>query len=49
MLPGCKINSCTFYNVTEEDREECIEKLFQLDHLNQHKCEHVEILIKNND
>ena len=28
-------NSCKFYNVTDEDRTECIKKLLRLDHLNQ--------------
>ena len=42
------INSCKFYNVTYEDRVECIKKLLRLDHLNQDEYEHVEKLIKNN-
>ena len=42
------INSCKFYNVTDEDRVECIKKLLQLDHLNQDEYEHLEKLIKNN-
>ena len=42
------INSCKFYNVTDEDRVECIKKLLPLDHLNQDKYEHVEKLITNN-
>ena len=42
------INSCKFYNVTDEDGVECIRKLLRLDHLNQDEYEHVEKLIKNN-
>ena len=41
------INSCKFYNVTDEDRVECIKKLLRLDHINQDEYEHVEKLIKN--
>ena len=36
------INSCKIYNVTDEDRVECIKKLFRLDRLNQDEYEHVE-------
>ena len=42
------INSCKFYNVTDEDSAECIKKLIRLDHLHQDDYEHVEKLIKNN-
>ena len=42
------INSCKFYNVTDEDRVECIKTLLQLDHLNQDEYVHIEKLIKNN-
>ena len=42
------MNSCKFYNVTDEDRVECIKKLLRLDHLNQDEYEHIEKLIKNN-
>ena len=42
------INSCKIYNVTDEDRVECIKKLLRLDQLNQDEYEHVEKLIKNN-
>ena len=42
------INSCKIYNVTDEDRVECIKKLLRLDHLNQDEYEHVEKLNKNN-
>ena len=42
------INSCKFYNVTDEDRAECIQKLLRLDLLNQDEYENVEKLIKNN-
>ena len=34
------INSCKFYNVTDEDRVECIKKLIRLDHLNQDEYEY---------
>ena len=43
-----RINSCKFYNVTDEDRVECIKKFPRLDHLSQDEYEHVEKLIKNN-
>ena len=33
------------YNVTDEDRVECIKKILRLDHLNQDEYEHVEKLI----
>ena len=39
------INSCKIYNVTDEDRVECIKKLLRLDHLNQDEYEHEEKLI----
>ena len=42
------INSCKIYNVTYEDRVECIKKIIRLDHLKQNEYEHVEKLIKNN-
>ena len=42
------INWCKIYNVTDEDRVECIKKRLRLDHLNQDEYEHVEKLIKNN-
>ena len=41
------INLSKFYNVTDEERVECIEKLLWLDHLNQDQYERVEKLIKN--
>ena len=43
------INSYKFYNVTDEDRVECIKKLLWLDHLNQHEYEPAEKLIRNNE
>ena len=36
------------YNLTDEDRVECIKKLLRLKHLNQDEYEHVEKLIENN-
>ena len=42
------INSCKIYNLTHEDRVECIEKLLSLDDLNQDEYKHVEKLIENN-
>ena len=42
------INSCKLYNVTDEDRVECIKKLLRLDHLNEDEYEHVEKIIINN-
>ena len=42
------INSCKFYNVTDEDRVESIKKLLRLDHFNQDEYEHVKNIIKNN-
>ena len=42
------INSCKFYNVTDEDRVESVKKLFRLDHLNQDGYEYVKKLIRNN-
>ena len=36
-----------FFNITDEERIECIKKLFRLDHLNQDEYEHVERLIIN--
>ena len=41
------ISSCKFYNVTEEERVECIKKLLRLEHLSQDEYEHVGKLIKN--
>ena len=41
-------NSCKFYNVTDEERVECIKKLLRLDHLNHEEYEHVGKSIKNN-
>ena len=41
-------NFYNIYNVTDEDRIECIKKLLRLDHLNQNQYENVEKLIKNN-
>ena len=45
--PNPLINSCKFYNVTDEDIVECIKKLLRLDHLNEDEYEHVKKLIKN--
>ena len=42
------INLCKIYNVTDEDRVECIKILLWFDHSNQDEYEHVEKLIKNN-
>ena len=42
------INLCKIYNVTDEDRVECIKKLLRLDHLNQDEYQDVERLIKKN-
>ena len=42
------INSCKFYNLTDEDRAEYIKKLLRLDHLNQDEYKHVEKLTRNN-
>ena len=35
-------NPCKFFNITGEERIECIKKLLSLDHLNQDEYEHVE-------
>ena len=40
-------NPCKFFNITGEERIECIKKLLRLDHLNQDEYEHVERLIIN--
>ena len=42
------INSCKINNVTNEDRVECIKKLFLLDHLNQDKYVQIEKVIRIN-
>ena len=38
-------NPCKFFNITGEERIECIKKLHRFDHLNQDEYEHVERLI----
>ena len=38
-------NPCTFFNITGEERIECIKKVLRVDHLNQDEYEHKERLI----
>ena len=40
-------NPCKFFDITGEEKIECIKKLLRLDHLNQDEYEHVERLIIN--